>query len=384
MSSSAQSIAFCTVATESFLPQALVAFQSVRQHYGAEVALFLLAIGPISDVRADIEVLASDDLLGQARFDMMARYSIREFSWACKAPLMAAVQERGFESVIYIDSDTELFGRLKEVELLLEGDASIVLSAHALEPHGLGQPASDRSLVVSGPFNSGFLAVRSNDVGRRFVDWWAMVKRTECYCDAAAGHMNGDQQWLSLVPAYFEGCVLVRHAGYNVGHFNIRERLDLLGSADLRLFHYASLHQLDWNVGRYLDQIDLPPTEGRTLFAFLRSYVERVLAAAKALGAGALPGPSADIPGYPRLSDTSRRVYRHLHPTPSITSERDLLSSVRALQEEEYAQNIPSDGDAAFLRAATLAAELNEVRQSRSWRMTAPLRALKAAITGGS
>ena len=150
------------------------------------------------------------------------QYTPFELSCALKPYAMRHVIDRGYDEVIYLDGDTAVYGPLTEVTESL-AHASIVLTPHLLRvlPDD-GQRPHERAFLVSGTFNAGFLALRSDDVTRRFLAWWQSMISRFCIVDLA-GSLFVDQKWLDLVPGLFEGVHVLRHPGYNAGHWSLSQ-----------------------------------------------------------------------------------------------------------------------------------------------------------------
>src|SRR3954449_6384890 len=85
-----------------------------------------------------------------------------------------------------------LDGLMKQADLLRTSRGSIVLSPHNLTPRGFGRPLDDRGILLAGTFNSGLLVVDASDEAFRFLDWWAMLNRTECVADKTCGYFSRD------------------------------------------------------------------------------------------------------------------------------------------------------------------------------------------------
>jgi len=271
-------IAFCTIATPGFLPMAAVLIDSIRAHYGDTCDIHLLTVSwdRVAFSYDGVEAVHVTDLPNPYRWDMAMRYDLVERASAYKPFFVRHVNaDRRYDTVYYIDVDTQLFGRLDEAcDLMRATGASILLSPHSLVPRNLGRTVDDRTIMRVGTFNSGLVAVDSSDEASSFLDWWAELNRTECIVEQA--YYSRDQKWLSLVPSYFERAQVLRHPGYNVAHFNIDERGDVLTDGSLRMFHFTYVHQMGWDVEKYMSMFDIKPN--RALIDLLRQYIAAVAA----------------------------------------------------------------------------------------------------------
>jgi hypothetical protein len=181
------------------------------------------------------------------------QYTPFEVSCALKPYAMRHVMDLGYDEVVYLDGDMVVYGPLTEVFDNLAG-ASIVLTPHLLKalPND-GHRPHERAFLVSGTFNAGFLALRADDTARRFLAWWQSMVSRLCIVDLA-GSLFVDQKWLDLVPGLFEGVHVLRHPGYNAGHWSLSQfRFEPLAASSqthsgvavdgrpLVLFHFSGM-----------------------------------------------------------------------------------------------------------------------------------------------
>jgi hypothetical protein len=309
-------LAFCTIATPGYLPMAAVLIDSIRAHYGGACDIHLLTV---SWDRFDFSyggahVVHITDIANPYHWDMALRYDIGQRASAYKPFFLRHINaDRRYDTVFYLDVDMQLFARLDEAaDVLHSAGASVLLSPHSLMPRGLGRAADDRVILLAGTFNSGLLVLDRSDEAFRFLDWWAMLNRTECFTDAA--YHSRDQKWLNLAPTYFERTRILKHPGYNVAHFNVDERHEVLTSGELRLFHFTYVHQLGWDAARYVGTFGLKPN------AALRALLDRYIASVEA----------------------RREMLAHQLPmTNDADAARDLPAAVRAAYWAAHALSRP-------------------------------------------
>jgi hypothetical protein len=319
-------LAFCTIATPGYLPMAAVLIDSIRAHYGEACDVHLLTV---SWDRFDFSyggatVVQVADLPNPHYWDMALRYDIGQRASAYKPFFLRHINaERRYDTVFYLDVDMQLFARLDEAaDLLRSAGASMLLSPHSLLPRGLGRAIDDRAILLAGTFNSGLLVLDASDEAFRFLDWWAMLNRTECFTDAA--YFSRDQKWLNLAPTYFERARILRHPGYNVAHFNVDERSEVLSNGELRLFHFTYVHQLGWHAARYMNTFGLKPDA--ELIGLIDRYIASVRAKREQLAArGCIPMANASD-AVKDLPVAVRSAYRAAHP------------AARAIGVEEFRQ----------------------------------------------
>jgi hypothetical protein len=117
-----------------------------------------------------------------------------------------------------------VFGPLDDLLSRLQQRA-ILLTPHQTEPDTEWQAIIDDEIcsLIHGVFNMGFLAVRPENEGRRFLDWWAQRLLHFCYDDKAGGLFT-DQRWVDLAPCFFTDLEVVRDPQYNVATWNLSHR----------------------------------------------------------------------------------------------------------------------------------------------------------------
>ncbi|MEI8138451.1 MAG: hypothetical protein WCI03_01135 [bacterium] len=174
------------------------------------------------------------------------QYSPFELCCALK-PFVIRHVLQSYKRVIYLDSDIWVERPLKEAwdELTV---GNILLSPHRLAPLARNWTVTlnEKALLIAGPFNAGFIGIRNSEVGCNFLNWWAEKVEHDCIVDTLA-HSFVDQNWLAMVPCFFDGSVVLRHPGYNVAVWNVGGRMlvrDPLGTlyiddVPLVFFHFT-------------------------------------------------------------------------------------------------------------------------------------------------
>lgn len=217
--------AIITVATRNYAHFAQVVLASCRAAHPEADLFVCYADRPPHDwteTVPGVQVIHGDQL-GIPDWRRVAfQYTPFELSCAIKPHAMRRLLELGYQEIVYLDADTVVYGPLAEVFESL-AHSSIVLTPHLLNvlPDD-GRRPHERAFLVSGTFNAGFLALRSDDVARRFLAWWQSMVSRSCFVDLA-GSLFVDQKWLDLVPGLFEGVHVLRHPGYNAGHWSLSQ-----------------------------------------------------------------------------------------------------------------------------------------------------------------
>ena len=243
--------AIVTIATQSYTHFALALADSVREHEAdAEFFVCFADSTPpeiAQHVHPENQFEAQD--LGIPNWQRMAfQYTPFELSCALKPFVMQHLVQLGYEEIIYLDADMRLLGPLAEVTSAFQSD-SIVLTPHLIRPLPEdGKIPGEDLFLVAGTFNAGFVGIRNDQHARAFLEWWSNRLKSECYKDLA-GSIFVDQKWLSLVPGLFENVHILRHPGYNTGHWTLSQ-FSLSGDHEhgfavdgkpLALFHFSNL-----------------------------------------------------------------------------------------------------------------------------------------------
>src|SRR5262249_52409118 len=160
--------------------------------------------------------------LGFERFERwMFKHDVVEASTAVKGQMLRYLLEQKASKIIYLDPDIAVFSSLGAIVKKLD-DFSIILTPHQVTPNlaeGLIKDNEMTSLKY-GVFNLGFVAVKGDEIGQAFADWWARQLYLACYDDVPNGLFT-DQKWCDLVPCLFDRVHIERDPGYNVASWNI-------------------------------------------------------------------------------------------------------------------------------------------------------------------
>ncbi|MEZ5287480.1 MAG: hypothetical protein R2712_22305 [Vicinamibacterales bacterium] len=200
-------VAICTAITANFAAFARVWARSIRDA-GHRDPLFAIvterssALGDWNEplfTSVPIEACGLPDLTRQTFINPPHELTVLA---AAGPPLRAGA---GFDTAIFLDSDVWV---LDDLALLVETAAAhaITLSPHLLAPlRGSDRAARELTMLRSGTFNGGAVAVSNRPEGHRFLEWWLGRLSTHNRMAPGAG-MHHDQRWLDLAPGFFERC----------------------------------------------------------------------------------------------------------------------------------------------------------------------------------
>jgi len=225
-------------------------------------------------------VLAAGDLGVLRTRAWLFKHDIVEACTAVKAAAMLRLMGLGYEVVFYLDPDIAVFHPLDNILAALD-HASIVLTPHQTSPNRNSRMMQDNELASLrfGAYNLGSIAVRNDDFGRRFAEWWAAQLQRACYDDPAVGLFT-DQKYIDLVPGLFDGVTIMRDPGCNVASWNLSTRRVTIGidgniwvnDAPLRFMHFTKINSVgDIMIDRYAGD----SVEVLELWAWYRREVAR-------------------------------------------------------------------------------------------------------------
>lgn len=227
--------AVCTIVARNYIALARSLLASVAD-FEPSIDRFVFFLDDVADVEtfAEGSVLRPADVFERAAYAALARnYGIVEFATAVKPTVLRHLLDRGYERVLYLDPDVQVFAPLDAVLDPLETH-DIVLTPHLTEarPLELGLH-TELALLRTGVFNLGFVGVANRAVARAMLDWWEERLARFSIHDVASG-LFVDQRWVDLVPGMFGRTAIVRHRGCNVAYWNLRTRR-LAEDKELRL-----------------------------------------------------------------------------------------------------------------------------------------------------
>ena len=341
----------CTIVAENYLAYARVLAASWRRAHPVSPFVVLVLDGHDSDLD-----VVSPEQLGLDPGELVVQrgmYDRLELATALKPHLLAALLDRGADSVVYVDPDMEVFAPLDDVGSVA-ADRGIVLCPHVLDPiPNDGCSPTEVELQSGGIFNGGMIAVgRSAHI---FLDWWAGRLARDCVIDQRA-NLFVDQRPLDWVPSLFRHMVL-RDPTLDVAHWNLHERPLSegahgyeVGGMPLRLFHFSGFSperpdlfttQL-WDEGPLRTRIDEQPA----LRKLCGEYAAKVMKAGYSATRDRAYSFGVSAGGVP-LRNRDRRVYRaavvhaersgaELPPSPFDPARTDDFARLVALATDEW------------------------------------------------
>ena len=339
-----------TIGSARYLPFVRTLMASVREHHPGARRVMLLVDEPTAEAAdaALFESIAACDIGVPCFDDMTLRYDITELSTALKPwCFLWLLANSNCDSVIFLDPDIRLYGPLDPVNERLEAGAAMVLTPHITAPLlGEGQP-DDHTILKSGVFNLGFMALRRSGSALAFLQWWADKLRTEALVDFAA-NLFTDQRWCDFAPAFVPDLAVLHHPGCNVAYWNLSQRnvhraADgqwKVGDQPLVFFHFSGLDPAQpKTLSRYQNR--LGAGELQAVHELLYSYATEVMTNGW-LQCKELVG-AYDKALDTRITSVVRGLYRELHPRPAMLSREQGLSEL--LQQSASSTTHAPSGD---------------------------------------
>jgi len=245
----AKTLAIFTIACSNYLSHVRTFVQSARRQYPEARIFFCLAeraIDPQLTYPEDCEIVLAGELGIQRFNDFAFRYDVMEFNTALKPFMFRFLTETlTFDSVLYFDPDIEIFNRSEKLLDALGSGASFVLTPHLIEPAGPRGEPDDISILRSGVFNLGFMAVGRNDESAHLLEWWSRHLQFQCINEPETG-IFVDQKFIDLLPCLADNVVVHRNPAANLAYWNLSERSLtkdeagwLVNGFPLEFFHYS-------------------------------------------------------------------------------------------------------------------------------------------------
>jgi hypothetical protein len=186
------------------------------------------------------------------RSQWIFKHNVVEVCTAVKGQMMLEILQReDCEGAFYLDPDIVVLDSLELLLGYLRNAGSILLTPHITGPQSTEDTVLDNEFgpLKWGIFNLGFLGVRKDENGLKFARWWRDRLMLHCYDDISNGVFT-DQSWCDLVPAFFEGCKIVREPEFNVATWNLSDRhvtgddidnMIVNGERKLAFFHFSGI-----------------------------------------------------------------------------------------------------------------------------------------------
>jgi glycosyltransferase involved in cell wall biosynthesis len=242
--------AVCTIISKNYLAAARVLMNSAALHApdADRVVLLVDRVETFFEpARENFRLLLSEELSIPGSRWFHFRYTILELNTAVKPFLIEKLMAEGYESVVYLDPDIQIYSPLDEIWQGLETH-NAVLTPHLDQPIEDDKYPSEIDILRTGAYNLGFIGLRKSPETLEFVRWWGRRMERFCVVDLAGG-LFVDQKWMDLLPGLLEPVRVLRHPGYNVAYWNIHGRrvegqagACTVNGQPLKFFHFSGFH----------------------------------------------------------------------------------------------------------------------------------------------
>lgn len=243
--------AICTISSHNYMAYGLTSLLSAKKFNDNCDFFYLIADNFDEKLYRDYQNqiqfinlykigINDDDII-----NMAFKYNIVEFNTAVKPAFYNYLFTLGYDSVIYLDPDTECYSSFDSF-LRKNSDKSIIVTPHktsSIESEFI----KDRSFLNNGIYNLGFIALNKSKSTTEFLNWWDDKLRNQCFIDYSIG-LATDQIWVELASTIFDGFYVEKNIGLNVAFWNIHERRInhknskwYANNDELVFFHFSSL-----------------------------------------------------------------------------------------------------------------------------------------------
>jgi len=265
--------AIVSICSNNYFSYVKILFSSLQKHH-PEADLFLCLADKIrSDVDlgiAGVEIIPAAALDIENFPDFAFRYDIMEFNTAIKPFAMRYLAEsRGYNEVVYLDPDIELFAPMSPIFDAFAQGANFVLTPHLTAPAELKDFPNDIGIMKAGIYNLGFIALNNSQDAIAFLQWWSRKLRFQCINQQDQG-IFVDQKFVDLLPAFHENVAILRDHSLNVAYWNLEQRQLTQTAAGwsidgkpLRFFHFSGIdrkqpQRLSKHTERFNGDLDAP------------------------------------------------------------------------------------------------------------------------------
>ena len=278
-------IGYCTIANTNDLSQVQVLEYSLHKFHPELDFHILLCESP--EACNTVSAKTGRDFLTPAEVNcanwqqMAFYYDMSQFSTALKPFLLETLMNQGYDAVIYLDPNIEIYGRLDDLHLILN-DHNAVLTPYVCRPvSDDGKKPTMDDYARAGQFNLGFIAISANNEVRELLRWWQSVM-VDGYLFDKANHFNLDQFCAASIPSFLEKTFILRDPAYNMAYWNIFQRklenngeMWITDSGELKFFHFFGIcHQDLTRISVHQDRVSAPI--GTPLHNLLTSYFDKI------------------------------------------------------------------------------------------------------------
>lgn len=246
-----------TISTYDRMMQSKVLGDSFLNHNpNYEFVIVLIDCPEDNNIDSGYQTIFSKDIFIPELKDKFEKYTKGEFCFMMKPfSFLHIFNYLNADKIVYLDNDILVLDEFKEADnYLIEYD--ILLTPHICKNNS----SEYSSVLTTGLFNAGFLALRNSENSFNFLKWWSRRLEDSCKKDFGRG-LFYDQKWLDLSIILFENIKIIKNEGYNVSYWNLEER-DLkndngvykVNGKNLIFYHFAGF-EFDDRITKYSNKI---------------------------------------------------------------------------------------------------------------------------------
>lgn len=278
-------IGYCTIASAHYLPQVQILEDSLKRFHPECGFHILLCESP--KVCRTISARTGRDIMSPAEIGctlwqhMAFCYDSAEFSTVLKPFLLETLLNQGYDALIYLDPDIEIFSSLERLAGMLR-DSNAVLAPHVCLPipNDGKRPAMD-DYIRAGHYDLGFIGISASSKVRELLRWWRNVL-VDRFPPVGSGPFLSEQHLAAAIPSFLDKTIILRDPAYNMAYWNIFQRkleheggVWTTGSGKLKFFHFSGLcHQDLTRVSPHQNRVSAPV--GTPLHKLLTAYCEKI------------------------------------------------------------------------------------------------------------
>ncbi|WP_342110965.1 putative nucleotide-diphospho-sugar transferase [Methylobacterium sp. SI9] len=214
-----------TISTNQKLPWVQLLFETLQKHdHNCDIILGLVDRQSDCPYPDNCTILPVEDIGLPNQTHFLFRYNPFNLCTAVKPYYFNHLFEKGYENVIYLDSDIALFESLDQYFRLLEAEIDFVMTPHFLEPPTQRDQPNEISILQHGTFNLGFIGIHRSTTSRPLVTWWAKMLEFNCVTMIEQGAF-ADQKFIDLIPSFTSRYAIIRDPGANYAYWNMSRRV---------------------------------------------------------------------------------------------------------------------------------------------------------------
>lgn len=225
----------CFVFDKNFSYQGTFAINSAKEHNPDYTTILLT---DIEDKKiADIQIHPRDIDIPIENWLLVGRIGIVE----------EALSNLSFDTAIFVDGDTLSYSSYEELQHYTENH-SVVVIPHITRPLPEDNKyPQNRTISLSGNYNTGVWSASKK--GLNFVKWWKQQTTILPITQPEHG-LVAEQGWLRFAGDFDDNTKILRHPGYNVAYWNVKQRNVtqdgdrwLIDGENLVIFHFSGFNK---------------------------------------------------------------------------------------------------------------------------------------------